>query len=114
MLCWIVFAGVPINDNMVIMFGIRRGSINTASARSDGEVPETIINMLSDELGIEVLDERMTRITCSEGDHIFMKENLNSDFGSTPRRPPDIGRLIITKNSLYDWLKKSEDRKVRT
>ncbi|KAG8648471.1 hypothetical protein MANES_08G001800v8 [Manihot esculenta] len=105
--------GHPVKDDMWITLGV--DIVDTRPATQKLEVKRTIFELLQDELGLEVQISNPRFTVDLETD---FESLLDSDpkrakgFGrdrktvSLSRRPIDLQRLKVTKNSLHCWLQR--------
>ncbi|KAH7667672.1 HCP-like protein [Dioscorea alata] len=86
-------SGKPIEDDILIISGIRKYVNDAASHEPD--VQHAIIKVLQDELGLEVNTGHGTGPVGNSKDQKYQA-----------RRPQDIGLLKVTKESLCHWLQR--------
>ncbi|XP_020213448.1 pentatricopeptide repeat-containing protein At5g02830, chloroplastic isoform X1 [Cajanus cajan] len=107
--------GHPVNDDILIIIGATK--VDASPAKHILEVQESIMKLLRNELGLEVLPAR-TRVALSSTAKLEYPNlsNLNIEalpgenalpttkMGFQTRRPAVLVRLKVTKKSLYSWL----------
>lgn len=105
---FLCFIGKPIEDDLIIITGVRKGS-----GCSEPEVQSALIKVLCDELGLNVSAQPGITLVTNDWSSSTNanqahenKSNFQSNFDSLTRKPPDLGRLLVTRKSLHCWLQK--------
>ncbi|GAB2272407.1 hypothetical protein Dimus_007232 [Dionaea muscipula] len=95
--------GHTIKDDLIIILGAREVC---------PELRDTVTDLLKDELGLGVIPVK-PRVAFgstgadSETHDVIETKMLPAKWDNTPRRRPAVlERLLVTKNSLYQWLQK--------
>ncbi|XVE76256.1 hypothetical protein DITRI_Ditri12bG0157600 [Diplodiscus trichospermus] len=111
--------GHSVKDDMLIILGVSEGHEDAAKAKS--EVQYTVMKLLQDELGLEVLliepqvkkCRRVGLQTPVDADPVSLetvgKNCLSSEPLSSTRRPVILRRLKVTRKSLNHWLRRKAD-----
>lgn len=113
--------GHSVNDDILIIIGATKA--DESPAKELLEVQGTIIKLLRNELGLEVLPAR-TRFAPSDTPK-FESPNLSNlsiealpgekalatTMGYQTRRPAVLQRLKVTKKSLFSWLQRKTSDK---
>ncbi|KAK1563614.1 hypothetical protein Q3G72_030059 [Acer saccharum] len=106
--------GIPLKDDMLIILGPNKSGANPA--RHNSEVADAITKLLQDDLGLEVLLDRLALDESADpenpldSDHnleeITGSKELHIELESSTRRPAILQRLKVTKKSLHIWLQR--------
>lgn len=114
---WILIAGIPVKDDMLIILGPNKVDVNPAE-RNDSEVKDAISKLLQNDLGLNVsldgpiitLDKNVDMDKPLDSDpnseEILGRKRLHMKFKSSTRRPVILQRLKVTKKSLHRWLQR--------
>ena len=105
---FLCFIGKPIEDDLIIITGV-----GTGSGCSESAVQGALIKVLRIELNLNVSAQPGITLCTSDQPSSAnahqaheKKSNLQSHFESLPRKPPVLGRLVVSRESLHSWLQK--------
>ncbi|XP_077217484.1 tetratricopeptide repeat (TPR)-like superfamily protein isoform X2 [Tasmannia lanceolata] len=106
--------GHPIKGDLIIISGvIRKEGLHAAD--NEFEVQGAVIKVLQDELGLEVLagpgialgrNNPQSPSDSNPTSESLRKNDFPMGVEFSARRPSDLGRLMVTRKSLYQWLEK--------
>lgn len=111
-----VFAGDYVRDDMFIILGVQE--LGTAAEKHQIDVRDTIIKLLQDNLGLEVLSlgpkiptDIRINVENPFNPHPDLDKTLErSRLPTSPtRRPVVLQRLKVTRRSLYHWLQRKSN-----
>ncbi|XP_058098280.1 pentatricopeptide repeat-containing protein At5g02830, chloroplastic isoform X8 [Magnolia sinica] len=105
--------GLPIKDDMIIITGVEIEVLG--SANNEPQIRAAVIKVLRNELGLDVLAGSGNELVRNDPTSppnsslvhgILRKHGYSSDLKFSTRRPPDLGRLMVPRKSLRNWLQK--------